>query len=72
MFVNLAEDIGGQHGELVGTVRIIEAADNSLEGGIVDLEFGREIVGRLDPISFFLKIEQTGVVTLVRFPKELI
>src|SRR5436853_4335377 len=54
------------------TFGIIEASDDVLEDGIVDLELGREIVRRFDAVSLLLKIKQTRVVTLVGFAKELV
>src|SRR5258707_3689413 len=53
------------------TFGIIEASDDVLEDGIVDLELGREIVRRFDAVSLLLKIKQTGAVTLVGFAQEL-
>ena len=62
MLVDLAEDVGWEDGELAGAVGVVEAAEDVLEGLVVDLEGGRERVGRLGPLA--LEVEEAGVVAL--------
>ena len=71
LLVDLAEDFGGQNGEFVGAVGIIKTRMIFLRTSSSIVKLGRELVGRLDAVFFFLKMEQAGVVTLVGFAKEL-
>ena len=47
LLVDLAEDLGGQHGELVGAVGVVELADDLLERLVVDGQAEGQLVGRL-------------------------
>ena len=71
MLIHLAEDIRGQDGEFVRAVRIVEPLDDLLENAVVDLQPWGEIIGRLDPVLLFLKMEEARVVAFVSLAKEL-
>ena len=47
LLVDLAQDVGRQHGELVGAVRVVEALEDALEGLVVDGQLGGQLGGRL-------------------------
>ncbi len=70
LLVDLAEDVGGQDGELVGAVGIVQAREDVLEGLVVDGQLGRQLVGAFVPVLFPLEVEQAGVVAVVGLAKE--
>jgi hypothetical protein len=70
LFVNLAENVRRQNRKFIWALGMLEAADNALENGIIDLKPRREVIRRLNAIFFFLKMEKPGVVTFVGFAKE--
>ena len=70
LFVNLSKDIRGQYGELVGAVRVIEAADDPLENPVVHLKTQRDLVGRLFTLDVRVEMEQPRVVALIGFLEE--
>jgi len=63
--VHLAEDVGGEHRELVGAVGVVKAAHDVLEDTVVEVQVGREVVGRLGAAGLVSKVEQARVVAFV-------
>ena len=64
LLVDVAEDFGGQDGELVRAVGIIERADDVFEYGVVDVEAGGERVGFA--AAFLMReVEEAGVIFFV-------
>jgi hypothetical protein len=64
-FVYAAEDLGFHHGKLIRALRVVKPVDDDLERLVVDVERGRERVGRFVPVLFLEKVKETGVVAFV-------
>jgi len=64
-FVDVSEDIGWEHGELVWAFGVVEAFDDGLEGLVVDGEVGGECIGGPVSAALFVEVEEPGVVAFV-------
>ena len=71
LLVHLAEDVGGEDGELVGAFGIVEPLDDVFQRLVVDLDLGGEGVGFFVAVFLFLEVEQAGVVPVVGLGEEL-
>ena len=65
LLIDLAENFRGKDGELVGALGIVEPAQNILEHLVVDLQTGREVIGRFGAILFGMEVKEAGVVSVV-------
>ena len=65
LLVDLPEDVGGKHRELVRRVGVVEVADDVLEDLVVDGEGGRQGVRALREVLLALEVKQAGVVPFV-------
>ncbi len=70
LLVDLPEDVGGKHGKLVWAIGVVEAFDDVLEDGVIDVQAGREFVGCVGALLFLLEVEQAGVVAIVGAAKD--
>jgi len=71
LLVDLAEDIGGEDGELVGAFGVVEAGDDVLEGLVVDVEPEGELVGGFGAVLFAGEVKDARVVAFVGAAEEL-
>ncbi len=71
LLVHLAEDVRREHGELVGTIRIIKVADDLFKDLVIDGEPKGELVRGLGPAFLRSEVKQAGVVALVGPLEEL-
>ena len=71
LLVHLAQDVGGQDGELVRAVRVVEAAEDVLEDLVVHHQAEGQLVGRLGPALLGAEVEQARVVPLVGAAEQL-
>ena len=71
LLVDLAENVGRQDGKFVGTLGVVEAADDVLEGLVVDRQPGREFVGRSARSFSGLEMKEAGVVAIVGLVEEI-
>ena len=55
LLVDLAENLRRQHRKLVGAVGIVQALEDLLERLVVDVQAGRQLVGRLGAVLFLVK-----------------
>ena len=65
LFIDLAEDVGGEDGEFVGGVGVVEVFEDVFEGFVVDGEGVGEGVGGVGAVFFGLEVEEAGVVAFV-------
>ena len=65
LLVDLPEDVGGEDGELVGAVRIVEPAQHVAQKLVVDVETEGQRIGRLVAVLAGLEVEEAGVVAVI-------
>ena len=70
LFVDLTQNLRGQHGKLVRTFGIVQAADDVFQRLVVDRKPQGQFVGRLVAVLLGREVEQAGVVALVRTLEE--
>ncbi len=71
LLVDLAEDIGGQDGKLVGAVGVVQVGEDVLERLVVEHQTRGERVGGIGLVLLVAEVEQAGVVALVGLAEEL-
>jgi len=72
LLVDLPQDVGGQDAELVGTLGVVQPADDVLEGFVVDRQRRREAIGRAGTAFLLGEVEQPRVVTGIGLAEELL
>jgi len=65
LFIDLAQDVGGEDGKFVGGIGVVKVLDNVLENFVVDGEGGSEFVGRVGSVFFPVEVEEAGIVAFV-------
>lgn len=65
LLIDLAEDVGGEDGKLVGRVGVVEVLDDVLEHLVVERELGGEAVGGVVTALLLFEMEEVGVVAVV-------
>ncbi len=71
LLVHLAQDVRRQDGELVGAVRVVQAAEDVLQQLVIHGETEGQLIGRLGTALLGSEVEQAGVVPLVGAAEEL-
>ena len=71
LLVDLPEDIGGQHRELVGAFGVIQVGENILERFIIQRQTHGEGVGRISLTFLCPEVEQTGVIAIIGIAEQL-
>ena len=71
LLVDLPEDVGRQHRELVGALGVVEALEDVLERLVVDREAGVSASGASARPLLVGEVEEAGVVALVGLAEEL-
>ena len=65
LLIDLAENVGGKHGEFIRALGIIEPVDDVLKRLVVNGDVRGELIRLLVPFLFSLKMEQAGVIPVV-------
>ena len=65
LLIDLAEDVGGDDGEYVRAVGVVEAAQDVAQELVVEVQREGQFVGRFVAALLRLEVEQAGVVAVV-------
>ena len=69
LLIDLAEDVGGHDGELVGAVGVVQAAQDGLQHLVVNGQVeGHLVSAGASPLR--LEMEEPGIVAVVRLDEQ--